>query len=244
MGKEEQPAKAIVQAVVTGGAAAAPLGPIAALQAGALSGGVEIAKQVSGALLVALLKNPDHRLAEEWERGQAAEIAQKQEILENKIDRLLEATGYTVDTANNILATFAVWSKARTQTADPKKARLLMGALLKSFDPDVYREGLTASLLKIIASLDYGDMYLLKCLATGGGLDERLAKRFLDDSASMELTLLQWHSDRLLSTGLARTYRHGDGSFNPKSMSRTRIGDKLLVLVGSDAFDEAEQIST
>lgn len=59
---------------------------------------------------------------------------------------------------------------------------------------------------------------------------------------SIELALLHWHAEKLINAGLARVYIHGDRSFDPRKLTRTRVGDKLLQLIGEPAFRDAELI--
>lgn len=82
-------------------------------------------------------------------------------LVEDFEGRLGEQGARPSDLIALLAAGYEVWKS----TADAKKRGLLGNALRNAFDPKQYEEGLTLRLLDLLAQLDYGDVWVLRCIA-------------------------------------------------------------------------------
>ncbi len=85
--------------------------------------------------------------------------------LKDRVDRLEEER--TKPTASDVLAVVAAVQKVYANTADQTKRDMLRRAVVNAFDADLYQKGLTLQLLSILDRLTYGDVFLLRELASG-----------------------------------------------------------------------------
>jgi hypothetical protein len=210
----------------------------AAALAGALAGAGAVAAVVAERVLKLL---PDERLAEALRVDRKAELEQNEAALRAALARLIESQQTQAGLLTHIVVIFDAWNRARSRTADSKKARLLMAALMQSFDPETYEDGLTVSLFQILETHDYGDVYVLNAITKGGPwLAEHAWPRFGKEENPSQTSDLHWHLIRLRKAGLIHMPTHSvDGSYRLANVGRTGFGEKLLKLVGSGTFDLA-----
>ncbi len=217
---------------------AVPAGPHAMLVAVGLGLGAEVTKEV-GAPIVELLKNGDARFLDALAGDRASEISQQQEDLVANMNKLLSKVGDQAGVLSNIAVIFAEYGKARNRTADTKKARLLFAALVHAFDADIYQEGITLSLFKILADLDYGDVHVLAGLnAEGAGFKPEFRfEEFVSGSTQFvqPRSLLAWHIRRLYSHSLV-AYPELQSEIEVRRLQLGIVGLRLLRLIGTDSF--------
>jgi len=208
-------------------------GPEAAMRAAGIQIAVGTAMHLARPLFDEF-KSPTQKLVDALNTERQADLERYRERIEGNMEKLLENQATQAGVLNNLAAVFAECSRARSRTADDKKARLLMGALCNAFDPEIYKQGLTLSLIKILADLDYGDIHVLAATKTPPEFPEQYGER--RDSGS----LLHWHQKRLHDRRLV----HIPGTTNvvmvlvsdSSHALRTELGERLLRLIGDEAM--------
>lgn len=70
-------------------------------------------------------------------------------------------------TATDVRAVLAAARIVFEGTASSRKRRELHNAVVNAFNPRVYERGQTIRLLEVLDNLQYGDIYLLRCIADG-----------------------------------------------------------------------------
>jgi hypothetical protein len=116
--------------------------------------------------------------------------------------------------------------RARARTADARKARVIMAAMVNAFDRDAYEAGLTVRLLGLLESLDYGE---IRTLALQHGT-ERLSSFYPLDPGS----LMEEHARRLVD---ARLMRFKDLTTNDRVVA-TELGKRMLKLIEGGLPDD------
>jgi hypothetical protein len=85
--------------------------------------------------------------------------------IQNKLDILLKSLpAEEQPVPSDISALFEAATRVSRKTADSQKRRLLKLALVNAFDKDLYNEGITLRLMKILENLFYGDIQFLNRL--------------------------------------------------------------------------------
>ena len=114
---------------------------------------------------------------EDWISSIAIELQARIEQLEDTASK---------PTASDVLALVTAVQKVYENTGDQTKRDLLRRAVVNAFDPDLFHKGVTLRLLSILDDLTYGDVFLLRELASGAkdaspkkwyGEDDNIAAR-------------------------------------------------------------------
>ena len=235
--------KKALTAAVDGGVKGAAVGGLKGALTGAGIGAVaEGAKGLASAALD-LISTPDDRLRAALAAEQGGAVAAVRPELEQKIEQLIEMGTDQAAMMSNMVAIFTGWEHAWRRCTDAKKRRLLMAALLNSFDQETYEDGLTASLFSMLAELDYGDLWTLKAIQTSAGLDRRVPE-FGPGSGKVG-SLGRWHLERLRTHGLvywspgAEREESARNDSVGNTVRRSVLGERLLEFVaGGFAEDD------
>ena len=141
--------------------------------------------------VLALFTDPVARKLRELEL-EAAIAAFEAKVTERLVDAKTEEDAAHVFTA--VDATARSWSEAQAKVADGKKRRLLLAALVHTFDRESYEEGLSLRVMECLERVDYAAVRLLAEL-------ERDLPNGRNFSAG-DLSLGAFHADQLAGLGL------------------------------------------
>lgn len=153
-------AGAVGAAALSGGD---PTATVGGALVGALRGG---AKEGAAALARALWDSPADRAmalagAVSVEAREHLELVAP--IVEENVEKLLEDPDVRrEDLASSTAAILLGWERAYRATGDAKKRRVIMAALGNAFRPELFKEGLTLRLFRILEDLDYPELRFLR----------------------------------------------------------------------------------
>lgn len=205
--------------------------------AAALAAVKQGAKDAGPKLVSLFLDSPDRRLRAAMAQEFGERVAEVAPELEERLQALVDDE--QVDDsglAGALGATLDAVAKAYSRTVDPRKQRLLMAAVVGSFDKETFRKGLSRRLIEILDRLDYGDIWELKFWC---GADRRKVR-------SQATSLSRDHYHRLVSEHLLivppNLQRQFDGRNNVGELLLlpSELGRELLALVETRGHLEGE----
>ncbi len=166
-GVEDAIGASLARAIESGGDPESIMGAAAVglLRGSAKKGAMALARFLSKS-------KADCGLAEAVSREMEEHLELVAPIVEENAERLLEDPDVRrEDLASNTAAILVGWEKAYRATGDAKKRRIIMAALGNAFRPELFKEGLTLRLFRILEELDYGEVrYLRDAFGAGGKL--------------------------------------------------------------------------
>ena len=146
--------------------------------------------------------------------------------VERKLDELREALPPDQHpSAEDVAATLRSIEEVSRKTADAKKRRLLRNALVNAFDPDLYKQGLTRRLLRILEDLEYGEVALLARIPKDPWTQVHVLLEKADRAVATASTLNGHHLQTLIAKGLVMEIHNGE------LVSAAAFGEALLDLV-------------
>jgi hypothetical protein len=126
------------------------------------------------------------------------------------------------------------FGKTWTKAADSGKRERLEAALVRSFDPELYKSGLLNTLWEKLDRLSYGDLSLLKDLHEAGANRDGLEDWHLADDDSLG----QFHADNLYREGLVWS---NTGMKDGRSARPNELGRRMHALAWEQLPEPGDQ---
>lgn len=193
----------------------------------------------AGSLLDVAISRAPERLASIMEGLFVRRLEKDEDAIKAKVEELVETVGEE-EAVEAIIPNLSAYAKAQA-SADRKKERILMAALVSAFDPDSYRAGMTRRFFSILEELDYPEIRELAVTARECRASWESLRARGNDSNLEEHTLAPDGHDSGRITHRARLKDHGLVKSASTFYGLTWLGIQLVEFLERGGFNEADE---